>query len=88
MLVKGQGVVQRIDPATNSVIATIETGGHQGGDIMVGGGFVWATYRDGLPLVQINPETKKQYSIRAQGSATPSPMATARSGYRGAISPV
>ena len=59
VLVKGQGVVQRIDPATNSVIATIETGGHQGGDIMVGGGFVWATYRDGLPLVQINPETNE-----------------------------
>jgi virginiamycin B lyase len=53
------GVVQRIDPETNTAIATIATGGHKGGDIITGGGCVWASYHDGLPLVQINPKTNQ-----------------------------
>lgn len=53
------GVVQRIDPETNAVIATIATGGHRGGDIVAGGGYVWASYYDGLPLVQIHPKTNQ-----------------------------
>jgi len=53
------GVVQRIDPETNAVIATIATGGHKGGDIITGGGYVWATFHDGLPLVQIHPKTNQ-----------------------------
>ncbi len=55
----GDGAVQRIDPKTNAIVATIATGGHSGGDIIAGGGYVWATYHDGLPLVQIDPKTNQ-----------------------------
>ena len=61
------GVVQRINPETNAVIATIATGGHEGGDIITGGGYVWATYHDELPLVQINPKTNQAHIYAGTG---------------------
>jgi virginiamycin B lyase len=53
----GTGVVDRIDPVTNSVILTVETGGTVGGNITFGAGSVWTTYYGDLPLVQIDPLT-------------------------------
>jgi YVTN family beta-propeller protein len=52
------GMIHRIDPATNAIIATIVTdpGIDNFGTITVGGGYVWAIYRDAL-LLQIDPET-------------------------------
>jgi virginiamycin B lyase len=57
VLNQGDGTVQRIDPATGEVVATIETD-HPGlgGDITTGGGFVWVTLKS-VPLVQIDPKT-------------------------------
>ncbi len=47
----------RLDPVTNSVVATIPTGGPiQGGDIAVGGGYVWARITEVL-VAQIDPAT-------------------------------
>jgi len=51
------GEVVHVDPATNSVVATIPTGGPiQGGDIAVGGGYVWARITEVL-VAQIDPAT-------------------------------
>jgi virginiamycin B lyase len=51
------GEVVHVDPATNSVVATIPTGGDiWGGDIAVGGGYVWARISDVL-VAQIDPAT-------------------------------
>ena len=51
------GTVQRIDPKSDRVIATIAVGGpHGGGDIVVGGGYVWATLK-GFPVIKIDPKT-------------------------------
>jgi len=51
------GTVSRIDPATNGVVATIKLGEPvQGGDIAVGGGFVWLRGFSTL-LFQIDPAT-------------------------------
>jgi hypothetical protein len=53
---QGDGTVQRIDPLSGAVIATIETGHPgRGGDIAAGDGYVWASLRD-VPLVQIDPK--------------------------------
>jgi virginiamycin B lyase len=53
----GDGSVSHVDPATDEVVATMDVGGAvDGGDIAVGGGFVWARVTDGL-LVQIDPAT-------------------------------
>jgi virginiamycin B lyase len=51
--------VQRIDAKTGAVVATIETvnGSRGGGDIVVGGGFVWVTLKGMYPVVQIDPHT-------------------------------
>ena len=59
MLNQGDGSVQRVDGKTGTVVATIETvtGTRGGGDIVVGGGYVWVTLRDGYPVIQIDPET-------------------------------
>jgi virginiamycin B lyase len=55
VLNQGDGSVQRIDPMSGNVIASIETGhAGRGGDITAGGGYIWATLRD-VPLVQIDP---------------------------------
>lgn len=51
------GEVVHVDPVTNSVVATIPTGGPiQGGDIAVGGGYVWARITEVL-VAQIDPAT-------------------------------
>jgi virginiamycin B lyase len=52
------GTVSRIDPATDAVTATILVTPVpvQGGDIAVGGGFVWARISDQL-VAQIDPTT-------------------------------
>lgn len=51
------GSVSKIDPATNTVSATIDIGAPvEGGDIAVGGGFVWARGNPTL-LVKIDPKT-------------------------------
>jgi YVTN family beta-propeller protein len=59
VLNQGDGSVQRVDAKTGMVVATIETGTgpRGGGDIVAGGGYVWATIRDGYPVIQIDPET-------------------------------
>jgi YVTN family beta-propeller protein len=55
VLNQGDGTVSRIDPGTNRVVATIDAGvPGQGGDIAIGGGFVWVTMID-IPLTQIDP---------------------------------
>jgi virginiamycin B lyase len=50
------GTVSRIDPATNTVVATItvDSGRVEGGDLAVGGGFVWARVTDAL-VAKIDP---------------------------------
>lgn len=50
--------VSRVDPATNEVVATIDVGDGpvDGGDIAVGGGYVWARVSDSL-VAQIDPAT-------------------------------
>jgi virginiamycin B lyase len=54
---QGDGTVSRIDPSTNRVVAVIDVGFRgPGGDIAVGGGFVWVTAVD-VPLTQIDPGT-------------------------------
>src|SRR5215211_4866683 len=56
VLNQGDGTVQRIDPMSGQVIASIETGhAGRGGDITAGGGYIWVTLR-GVPLVQIDPK--------------------------------
>jgi YVTN family beta-propeller protein len=53
------GTVSRVDPATNSVSATIALGEIvQGGDIAVGGGYVWLRGSRTL-LFQIDPATNE-----------------------------
>jgi len=54
----GDGTVTRIDPATDSVVATIRVSevGVSGGDIAVGGGAVWARISDVL-VAQIDVAT-------------------------------
>lgn len=55
---QASGTVTRVDPATNSVVATVrvDEGAIQGGDIAVGGGFVWARVTDSL-VAKIDPST-------------------------------
>ena len=50
--------VSRVDPATNEVVATIDVGDGpvNGGDLAVGGGYVWARVSDSL-VAQIDPAT-------------------------------
>ncbi len=52
------GTVTRVDPATNRVVTTItvDSGPVQGGDLAVGGGFVWARVSDAL-VAKIDPAT-------------------------------
>ena len=53
------GSVSRIDPATNTVVATIELGEQvRGGDIAVGGGYLWLRGSRTL-LFQIDPATNE-----------------------------
>ena len=69
------GDVVHVDPATNSVVATIPTGGGVwGGDIAVGGGYVWARISDAL-IAQIDPATDTV--VARYGPATSSGSADA-----------
>lgn len=54
------GTVTRVDPRTNKVVATIKVdeGPISGGDLAVGGGFVWARVSSGL-VSKIDPSTNK-----------------------------
>lgn len=65
------GEVVHVDPATNSVVATIPTGGPvEHGDVAVGGGYVWARISEGL-FVQIDPATDTvvaRYGPPSEGS--------------------
>jgi hypothetical protein len=49
------GTVQRIDPATKRVVATIDTQLDGWGDIAVGGGYVWFSVPGAF--IQIDPRT-------------------------------
>lgn len=53
-----EGTVSRVDPATDQVVATIavDEGAINGGDLTVGGGFVWARVSRSL-VTQIDPDT-------------------------------
>ena len=54
---QADGTVSRIDPTSNTVVATIRLGEPiQGGDIAVGGGYVWLRGSDTL-LFKIDPAT-------------------------------
>ena len=58
VLNQGDGTVAHVDPATNAVVATIPVDIRpiRGGDIAVGGGFVWARVSTSL-VVKIDPAT-------------------------------
>lgn len=56
---QARGTVSRVDPATNTVTATIQLGETvEGGDIAVGGGYVWLRGSRTL-LFQIDPATNE-----------------------------
>jgi streptogramin lyase len=65
------GDVVRVDPARNSVVATIPTGGPvDHGDVAVGGGYVWARVSESL-FAQIDPATDTvvaRYGPPSEGS--------------------
>ncbi|MEO6411319.1 MAG: hypothetical protein ABIO48_01920 [Pedococcus sp.] len=54
------GTVSRVDPASNTVVATIkvDSGSIEGGDLAVGGGFVWARVTDAL-VAKIDPTSNQ-----------------------------
>ncbi|MER8602076.1 hypothetical protein NKH09_30395 [Mesorhizobium sp. M1339] len=57
VLNQGDGTVQRIDGKTGEVLATIEAdAAGEGGDIAVGGGFVWLSTIL-VPVIRIDPNT-------------------------------
>ena len=56
------GTIQRIDASNGKLLATFATDATGGyGDIVMGGGFVWAN-STAVPLVQIDPRTNSQQS--------------------------
>ena len=63
--------VAHVDPATNSVVAIIATGGQVfHGDVAVGGGYVWARISESL-FAQIDPATDTvvaRYGPPSEGS--------------------
>jgi streptogramin lyase len=65
------GEVAHVDPATNSVVAMIATGGEVfHGDVAVGGGYVWARISESL-FAQIDPATDTvvaRYGPPSEGS--------------------
>lgn len=65
------GEVVHVDPAINSVVATIPTGGPvDHGDVAVGGGYVWARISESL-FAQIDPATDTvvaRYGPPSEGS--------------------
>ena len=59
MLGNKDGKVSKIDPKTNKVVATIETGVPNGkGNLVVGDGQVWVA-ASGYPLTKISTQTDK-----------------------------
>ena len=57
VLNQGDGTVQRIDGKSGEIVATIEAQAMgSGGDIAVGGGYVWVTTHL-IPVIQIDPAT-------------------------------
>ncbi len=58
VLNQSDGTVSRIDPGTNTVVATIPVSARpvEGGDMAFGGGFAWARVSDSL-VAQIDPAT-------------------------------
>lgn len=77
---QGAGTVTRVDPTTNKVVATIrvDSGPVEGGDISVGGGYVWARVTDAL-VAKIDPRTSAvvaRYGPRS-GSGSAAADATA-----------
>ena len=74
------GTVTRVDPATNLAVATIavDSGPVDGGDLAVGGGYVWARVTDTI-VAKIDPATNTvvaRYSPAA-GSGSVAADATA-----------
>ena len=65
------GTVSRVDPATNSVTATITVndGPVDGGDLAVGGGFVWARVSDWL-VSKIDPATSEVVARYGPGAGS------------------
>jgi streptogramin lyase len=69
------GTLNRIDPATDDVIATIEVGDPSGGSIpgtpksvVVGDGFVWVTVNSEENIAQIDPATNEIVGTIAIGA--------------------
>jgi YVTN family beta-propeller protein len=60
VLNQADGTVSRIDPRTNTVVATITVSAQpvEGGDMAFGGGYAWARVSDAL-VAQIDPDTNK-----------------------------
>lgn len=55
VLNRGDGTVQRVDGRTGEVLATIDADARgRGGDIAVGGGFVWVT-TPSVPVIAVDP---------------------------------
>jgi len=74
------GTVQRIDASSGKLLATFATDASGGyGDIVVGGGFVWANSA-AVPLVQMDPRTNSQ---RARFDAPPGSAMGYRMTYGG-----
>jgi len=71
---QGDGTVQRIDPSSGSITATIETPLPSGDSITVfGGGFLWLTPVKGSPLIQIDPAANSV--VRSYVGAKPTGLA-------------
>jgi virginiamycin B lyase len=57
------GTISRVDPATNTVVATVDLGEQvYGGDIAVGGGFLWLRGSRTL-LFKIDPATNQIVAV-------------------------
>ena len=57
VLSQGEGTVERIDGRNGGLLATIAAGAKgEGGDITVGGGYVWVTTML-VPIIKIDPQT-------------------------------
>ena len=81
---QGDSSVQRIDPASGAVIATIETDlVGRGGDLTTGGGYVWLTL-SGTPLCKsIRGPTRLSRSSKGSDGETPFASAGDHFGYQG-----
>jgi YVTN family beta-propeller protein len=73
----GDGTVSRVDPRTNRVVATItvDSGPVDGGDLAVGGGYVWARVSSWL-VSEIDPATNTVVARYGPGSGSGSVAAS------------